>query len=59
MQETESNISMNDALDGHECNKVGHSTFYTPLNHELSPTEKQDSMKADNSSDNDDDTSSK
>ncbi|XP_076260530.1 GTPase activating protein and centrosome-associated isoform X4 [Rhynchophorus ferrugineus] len=63
LQETESNISMNDALDGHDYNKVGHSTFYAPplnldAHHELSPTEKQDSMKTDNSSDNDDDDTS-
>lgn len=53
---------MTDTLDGQESNR---KTFYgapvglgqDPLSQELSPTEKQDSMKTDHSSD--DDTSSK
>ncbi|CAH1128718.1 unnamed protein product [Ceutorhynchus assimilis] len=53
---------MTDSIDGQESNrKVGHSTFYgdpvglgqDPLSQELSPTEKQDSMKADHSSEDD------
>ncbi|XP_030757026.1 rab GTPase-activating protein 1-like isoform X2 [Sitophilus oryzae] len=54
-------LTMDDAVDGAQfVKKVGQSTFYStpitlgqdPLTQELSPTEKQDSMKTDNSSEN-------
>lgn len=68
LQETDITSTMTDQTDGQEVydKKVGQSTFYAgpvglgqdPLTQDLSPVEKQDSMKADLSSE-DDNTSSK
>lgn len=68
LQDTDITSTMTDQTDGQDIydKKVGQSTFYAgpvslgqdPLTQDLSPVEKQDSMKADLSSE-DDNTSSK